>query len=153
MTNRFSIAFSFALLACTRAAPHPSPEAYRIALDMVPVKGGTFAMGSLDGDEDERPVHDEHVAAFTIGRTEVTVAEYRKCIDSGACSATPVKADCNVSIEGRAAHPINCVTWDQASAFCAWAGGRLPSEREWEYAARGTDNRAYPWGLAKPSAV
>ena len=119
---------------------------------MVPVPEGTFAMGSTDGDDDERPVHDEHVSAFTIGRTEVTVAEYRKCVVAGGCTSTPIKAYCNESIANHDKHPINCLTWNQANAFCVWAGGRLPTEREWEYAARGMDGRRYPWGKERPAA-
>lgn len=117
---------------------------------MVAIPEGTFAMGSKKGDDDERPVHDEHLLAFHLQRTEVTVDQYRQCVTAGACSATPVKPNCNELTAGRGAHPINCVTWTQATAFCAWAGARLPTEREWEYAARGSEGRVYPWGDARP---
>src|SRR3954468_17721790 len=132
--------------ACSRPSPRVTAEPPRIALDMISIPEGTFAMGSVDGDDDERPVHDEHVMAFMIGRTEVTVAEYRKCVAAGGCTSTPIKAYCNESITNHDNHPINCLTWNQANAFCLWAGARLPTEREWEYAARGTDGRRYPWG-------
>jgi formylglycine-generating enzyme required for sulfatase activity len=138
------------------AAP-PKPAAVAsplppIALAMVAIPAGTFAMGSIDGDDDERPVHDARVAAFTLGRTEVTVAEYRACLAAGACTPTALEPYCNAARDDRADHPINCVTWEQAAAFCAWAGARLPTEVEWEYAARGPDGRRYPWGSDPPAA-
>jgi eukaryotic-like serine/threonine-protein kinase len=122
-----------------------------IALDMVLVPAASFTMGSRDGDEDERPVHEERVSGFSIGRTEVTVSEYQACERAGICAATPVKPYCNESIAGHARHPINCVTWAQAATFCSWARARLPTEREWEYAGRGADGRRYPWGNATPA--
>jgi formylglycine-generating enzyme len=124
----------------------------------VALPGGTYTMGSTAGDmPDARPLHEVRVPAFRLGRTEVTVAQYRACVDAGACGVpsdpNPVFA-CNFPREDREDHPINCVTWEQARAFCAFAGGRLPSEAEWEYAARGLGREVVnPWGDAQATCA
>jgi formylglycine-generating enzyme required for sulfatase activity len=116
------------------------------------VPAGEFTMGSEIGDDDERPTHRVKVPAFTIQRTEVTVKAYRACVASGACTVAGGGPRCNGARPEHDEHPINCVDWAQAGAFCAWRHARLPSEAEWEYAARGSDGRTYPWGNAKPAA-
>ena len=108
---------------------------------MVKVPGGTFLMG-----DDERPVH---VDPFSIDPTEVTVDAYAECVRAGRCtepSDRSVSSYCNWGYGDRGQHPINCVDWNQARAYCAYRGKRLPTEAEWEKAARGTDGRKYPWG-------
>ena len=119
---------------------------------MLPVPAGAFAMGSLDGDDDERPVHVVSVAAFTIGATEVTARGYGACVAAAACPPAGDGPYCTGAVPARADHPINCVAWSDAKAFCAWVGGRLPTEAQWEYAARGPSARTYPWGDAPPRA-
>jgi iron(II)-dependent oxidoreductase len=120
-----------------------------IDLSWVELPSGTFMMGSEEGQLDEGPVHEVMVQPFEILETEVTVDEYRACVAAGACStpATDVDDQCNWSFEDRDTHPVNCVDWYQALDFCDWAGGRLPSEAEWEYAARGAgQDIEHPWG-------
>jgi len=129
---------------------------------MADIPGGTFAMGSEDSDanENEKPVHTVQVASFRLDKTEVTVADYAACVRKGKCSEPEAyrgergnfRICCNWHHpEGRQQHPINCVDFAQATAFCAWVGKRLPTEEEWEYAARGGAlGRKYPWGNTEP---
>ena len=119
---------------------------------MVSVPAGVFLMGSDAGDDDERPQRRVTVAAFTIDRTEVTTRAYAACVAAGACASTDRKPRCNEGVAGRGEHPINCVSFAAATAYCAWRGARLPTETEWEYAARGPVGRTYPWGDARPRA-
>jgi len=114
----------------------------------VRIPGGTFQMGSNDGNNSEKPVHSVTVSTFEIAATEVTVAQYRKCVDAGVCSAPDTYSGlCNWGKSDRENHPVNCLDWNQATTYAKWVGGRLPTEAEWEYAARsGGRNQKYPWG-------
>jgi formylglycine-generating enzyme required for sulfatase activity len=121
---------------------------------MVRVAGVTFWMGCApERDpacaETERPRHEVHVAPFRIDRTEVTRGAYRACVVSHAC--TPPQGGATERAKDRL--PVARVTWRQARAYCAWMGRRLPTEAEWELAARGTDGRLYPWGDAPPTCT
>jgi iron(II)-dependent oxidoreductase len=129
----------------------------RAGIAWISLPGGSFWMGSSQGDGDEQPPHRVTLSAFDIARSETTVAQYAACVTARACSA-PAKSEvveaCNWGVSGRSDHPINCVDWGQARAFCAWAGGRLPTEAEWEYAARsGGREIEYPWGDEEPSCA
>ena len=87
--------------------------------------------------------------AYRIDSTEVTVAQYKECVQEEGCTVDGLDSDpvnCNWTQPGRDQHPVNCVSWAQASAYCTWLGGALPTEAQWERAARGTDGRRYPWG-------
>lgn len=108
---------------------------------MITIPVGTFTMGSNYGDTEEKPVHKVYLDAYDIGKYEVTVAQYRKF-----CEATGRQMPEAPSWDWKDTHPIVNVTWDDANEYCKWAGGRLPTEAEWERAARGTNARIYPWG-------
>jgi formylglycine-generating enzyme required for sulfatase activity len=118
-------------------------HANRPAHDRVAIPAGPFTAGSTRGDEDERPVRKVTVKAFAIDRTEITRGDYAACVTAGRCQATAEKT----AADGPEAKlPVTGVDWNDAQAYCKFAGGRLPSEVEWEKAARGTDGREYPWG-------
>lgn len=101
--------------------------------------------------ENEQPARTVTLGAYEIDITETTLAAYRECVDAGACTAPATSDGCHWEQPGRDDHPINCVNWQEAHDYCLWAGKRLPTEAEWEKAARGTDGATYPWGEASPS--
>jgi formylglycine-generating enzyme required for sulfatase activity len=104
-------------------------------------------------------------SGFCIDRTEVTVAAYARCVAAAHCEAAPLTVNaswvgagdatawsqfCNGNREDRARHPVNCVDWDDANAYCRWAGKHLPTGADWQRAAQGDDGRTYPWGNDPP---
>jgi formylglycine-generating enzyme required for sulfatase activity len=130
----------------------------------LPIPGGPFFMGADDKFDNEKPAHPVTLTPYCIDRYEVTTERYFACSNAGKClKASPVNVPplakpyddlCNVNArEAKAKHPINCVDWDQAQKFCMVQGGRLPTEAEWELAARGQDGRVYPWGDEAPSPL
>ncbi len=155
----------------TKGAVAPSVGAAAVASacpnGAVLVPGGKLFMGDDEATALERPVHQVTMSAFCIDLTEVTVAAYKACSDRGECKRAPVSNEwdgltaaesraydplCNARDPAlRGAHPMNCVAWDMAATFCTANGKRLPTEAEWEYAARGSDGRRYPWGDEAPN--
>ena len=119
-------------------------------MPMVYAPGGEFLMGAAEW-YDDVPIHAVTLEGFWLDRTEVTQAHYRRCIEAGACAALPATTPYHPT------HPVVAVTWHEAAAYCAWAGGRLPTEAEWEYAARSVERYRYPWGddksLVGPAGV
>ncbi len=116
---------------------------------MVEIPAGAFTMGSDKGSPESGPAHQVDVPAYKIDKFEVTNADFKKFVDATGYRTDAEKAgDKNWSAfaAGKDNHPVVKVSWNDAGAFCQWAGKRLPAEAEWEKAARGTDQRAYPWG-------
>ncbi len=95
------------------------------------------------------------VAAFRIGRTEVTNAQYRACVTAGACTTVPVNIgfNCDYNDPAYVNHPVVCVDRGQAREYAAWAGGSLPTETQWTRACQGDDGRRWPWGNQPPDAT
>jgi formylglycine-generating enzyme required for sulfatase activity len=138
-----------------------------IVADMAAIPAGDVQIGNLAGDarKCEGPPRRAHVHSFRLDRTEVTLADYRRCEAAGKCTSTKphateqkkyrgpelcneLRADAGERVDN---HPINCVDRIQAAAYCAFVGKRLPTGEEWERAARGPSNADYPWGNAAPT--
>ena len=111
---------------------------------MVLVPEGDFVMGSDNGDEDERPVHTVYLDEFYIDKYEVTNLDYRVCVVDGVCK--PPQDMTNYNNPEYENHPVVYVDWEMARTYCDWRDAQLPTEAQWEKAARGMDARTYPWG-------
>ncbi len=120
-------------------------------LTWITIPGSTFQMGSYESTF-ENPIRWVTVETFQMTKSQITVNQYSACNGDRECSEPGQVFPCNWSVSDHGQHPVNCVTWYQARKFCEWAGGRLPSEAEWEYAARsGGRIRTYPWGDTPPT--
>jgi formylglycine-generating enzyme required for sulfatase activity len=122
---------------------------------MVCVPCGSFIRGSTL-EADEMPQLSINLSTFEIDRYEVTAGAYQLCVDAGACDPPNTTwAQCNTWPPPTPVldQPVNCVNWTRADDYCQWQGRRLPTEAEWEKAARGDDGRTYPWGETAPSCA
>lgn len=118
---------------------------------MVEIRAGRFQTENDDRFDYERRVHWESVKAFYLDKYEVTMEQYGECVRANMCTeAGKDDSWCNARQQGREKHPVNCVGYEQSKEYCRWVGKRLPTGVEWEYAARGTDGRKYPWGNQEP---
>ncbi len=148
----FVATLSFMLLALGH---QPSAISSEIPDDMVMIPAGEFLMGSPDDGvsfDDERPQRNVYIGSFLIDRYEVTNTRYKQFVDTtGHPAPSHQKLEFRlwfhgVPFPGSEAHPVVNVSWEDAVAYCRWQSKRLPTEAEWEKAARGADGRRYPWG-------
>jgi formylglycine-generating enzyme required for sulfatase activity len=130
--------------------PLPEEATGRDGASMVLVPAGEFIMGSDKGDDDEKPVHRVHLDSFYIDKFEVTNGKFAKFIDA-IKGEPPWGFDDKDTPVAHADQPVRWVTWLDATAYCQWTGKRLPTEAEWEKAARSADGRLYPWGDEPPT--
>jgi len=125
----------------------------------VRVAGGRFLAGAqsaapgapgfdAEAADDEGPPREVDVPTIYLQKEEVSRMQYAACVSAGACAVGP-RMDTALEVDARS-EPVRLVTWHDAVAYCAYTGGRLPTELEWEFAARGTESRRYPWGAAPP---
>ncbi len=161
-----------------RPVEEPAPAPAATSMEVVSIPGGFAWRGCNKGidpecPEDEQPGKLLELKPFAIDRTEVTVGQYLKCVQAGRCSSPSVDSlnqgssygmawsfggmaaqsplALNHNSPGRENHPVNGVTWRQAREYCAFVGKRLPTEAEWEKAARGPKALLYPWGMEAPT--
>lgn len=123
--------------------------------EMLYIPEGEFEMGSNSGQEDEKPVRNIFLDGYWIDKYEVTNGLYQKCVSEGVCKE-PSQFDSNTRVSYYSNpvynnYPVIFVDWNQANTYCQWAGGALPTEAQWEKAARGTNGGEYPWGNARPN--
>jgi TolB-like protein len=137
--------------SCGDASQKVEPKS---GLAFIRLPAGSFHYGCEPQDSkcesDEKPGRTAAVRGFWLGKTDVTVSAYERCVNAGACTKPDTGSDA-CTYGRRADHPVNCVDWGQANAFCSWVGGRLPTAEEWEYAAKSGESRVYPWGDQEPN--
>ena len=134
-------------------APHPPAEIVgKDGAPMLLVPAGEFTMGSDEGDDDEQPIHRVVLDSFYLDTFEVTNGRFAKFVAAIQSEPPWGFADQETPVV-HADRPVRWVNWMEALGYCLWAGKRLPTEAEWEKAARGTDSRTYPWGNDPPSAA
>lgn len=141
MTEKQSSPSSNARAIIPSSGPKPNRINPKDGAEMIYLPGGNFTMG--DADNPSNPLHKVTLSYYYVYKNLVTVAQYRRF-----CSATGNQMPPPASEDWKENHPIVNVRWDMAQAYCQWAGVRLPTEAEWEFAARGTDGRLFPWGNA-----
>lgn len=163
------------IVGCGGAQPTAKQVSDKDGMTLLYVPAGEFTMGNNDGARDEQPIHTVYLDAYWIDQTEVTNAMFKRFVDATRYQTDAEKRGSGVALDltkklwsdtqgadwqhprgpnsnlsGLDDHPVVQVSWNDATAYCQWAGGDLPTEAQWEKAARGTDGRIYPWGNQAP---
>jgi len=115
------------------------------------IPSGKFWMGIDDDAVFDAPLHQVALSAYAIDQTEVVRADWTRCVEAGVCEAIPPHCDQAEEDVDPDQLPVVCISWQQASSYCTWTGGRLPTEAEWEKAARGDDGALWAWGPVPPT--
>jgi formylglycine-generating enzyme required for sulfatase activity len=159
MNKRVLLVVLFTLIVLLIASCRPMTRTRQMdGMTEIYIPAGDFLMGSSTNDtlaeSDEFPQHTVRLDAYWIDQHEVTNAQYAKCVAAGVC-APPHQFNSHTlnvyyGLHDYEDHPVLYVDWYEACAYCAWVGGSLPSEAQWEKAARGNDGRLYPWGNTQP---
>ena len=136
----------------TNMPPLPAEFIGHDGAPMALIPAGEFIMGSDKGDDDEQPVHRVFLDSYYLDKFEVTNGRFAKFVEAIHSEPPWGFADHETPVV-QADHPVRWVNWMDAMGYCLWAGKRLPTEAEWEKAARGTDGRTYPWGNDPPTPV
>jgi serine/threonine-protein kinase len=146
----------FILALIAGCSSKPVCKEGKVGPGMVFIPAGEFIMGDDEGDDDEKPERAVFLDEFCIDKYEVTNAQYKECVDAGDCNPPArTSSPSHLSYYDNPEfdyYPVIWVTWDDAQTYCQWGGKRLPTEAEWEKAARGTDERLWPWGDSEPDA-
>jgi formylglycine-generating enzyme required for sulfatase activity len=163
MRHYIVIAFAMTGFLATGCSTFQSNPSFSL-VGMVEVPGGPFHYDCNEEvykkcDDDEKPGSMRTIPTFYMDRTETTVAEYRQCVEAGVCTVEGIRMPfwqewdhpywswaCNWNRAGLDQHPINCIDYEMAVTYCEWRGKQVPSQEQWQKAARGTDGRTYPWG-------
>lgn len=128
----------------------PSTKVVENGMDMILIPAGEFIMGSNEGDANEMPAHVVYIDAYSIDKTEVTNGDYKLCVRDGICqSPLQITSRTRPQYYGNAQfdeYPVVYIDWGMAKAYCEWRGARLPTEAEWEKAARSENSFIYSWG-------
>ena len=131
-------------------------QVYTSFIEMMKINARTFTMGADDTSSDTfaRPRHSVYLDNYFISKYEVTQGQYNKFVIATGARVPSCEGGARWDPLNKPNYPVTCISWEEANAFCRWIGGQLPTEAEWEYAARGTDSRYYTWGdIIGPSCI